>query len=479
MSKSKIFIWISVAFAGGILLGSKFNIERSWLFMVMAFFIGGFALVSIYFAQSVLRWAFFFLFFACLGILRIQASVVPNEFNSSLGQKLSIEGIIVADVDVRTDKQLLTVKPEGYKQNILITTTKTGNFFYGDKVWLTGKLAEAKAFDDFDYKGYLERQNIYALMSYPKTVVLKSRQGNWFTGRLLLLKHLFIGRLNQILPEPYSSLLLGILIGARKSLPQDIIDNFTATGTSHIIAISGYNISIIISSLGFLAYYFGRKASFVLTLIIIFAFVIISGASASVIRASLMGGLLLTSFNIGRLYSITPGLCFAAFLMLIINPKILYWDAGFQLSFLATIGIVYGSPLFENLTVNWPNPLQIKSMLFTTLSAILATLPLISFEFGNISLVALPVNLLVLPAVPYAMFFGFFCALPVLGAGLGLITQGLLWYILEIISRFAKLPFASVPLQFKAWQVGLAYVLILVSFFGLKRISKTMPPDLK
>jgi competence protein ComEC len=307
---------------------------------------------------------------------------------------------------------LLTVKIDGYNQNLLVTTTKSGKFFYGDRVWLTGKVAEAKAFEDFDYKGYLERHNVYGLMRYPKAIVLKIDQGNKLVYGLLKLKHWFVARLSEVLSSPYDSLLLGILIGAKRALPEELYQQFINTGTSHIIAISGFNISVIVGALAFLPYYLGRRVSFFLTLLVIGIFVVMSGASASVVRAALMGGLLLTSFGIGRLYSITPALCCAALLMLLVNPRILFWDVGFQLSFLATAGIVYGVEPLEILTKKWPSFFGLKTIFFTTLTAVIATLPLTLFEFGRLSLVALLVNMLVLPIVPAAMFFGFFSALP-------------------------------------------------------------------
>ncbi len=467
-----------LGFGGGILLGSRFNIAKTWLYTAMSFFVLGLALSvsrkSVGNSIRSIRWrsVLFFCSFACLGLMRIQVAQQANQFQNLLGSKQSLDALIVEDVDIRTDKQLITVRPEGYSQNILLTTTKFGNYFYGDKVWLVGTLEQAKAFDDFDYKGYLERYNVYALARYPKIIVLRSHQGNRFLETLLRIKHLFMRQINKVLAEPYASLLLGILIGARKALPADIINNFSITGTSHIIAISGYNISIIISSLGFLAYWIGRRGSFVLTLIIITGFVLMSGASASVIRAAIMGGLVLLAANIGRLYSVTPALVFAAACMLLLNPKILYWDAGFQLSFLATAGIVYIVPVLESLTQAWPNPLKIKNICLTTFAAIAATLGLMLMQFGTLSLVAPVVNLLVLPVVPVSMFFGFFSAIPFVGAGFAFITRGLLWYILHTISWFASLHFASIQLKIGPLACIAIYGLLLLVFLALKHAQK-------
>jgi competence protein ComEC len=268
-------------------------------------------------------------------------------------------------------------------------------------------------------------------------------------------------------------LLLGILIGARKTLPQNITDNFTIDGLSHVVAVSGYNISIIVGSLaGLLAKLFGRKASFWLSLLVVVGFVIIAGASASVIRAALMGALLLLSLNIGRLYAITPAIMFAAFLMIAINPRILYWDAGFQLSFLATLGIVYFVPVLDRLTVAWPDFWKLKEILFTTLAAIVATLPLILFTFGRLSVVAPLANILILPFIPATMLFGFLTFLPFVGPGFGIIADWLLIYILKVTDWLARLPYASFQIQI-SWQIFLMLMAAVILFYLLlKALAK-------
>jgi competence protein ComEC len=473
MSKSKIFIGISISFATGIFLASWQEIPKVFTLYILAAATILFAVTVLSKAPRFVPLAALFLFCAGFGAWRLDISKQPNEFQNQFGQKQKLEGYIVEDIDIRTDKQLITFRPKQNQQNILITTTKTGDYFYGDWVVAEGKVAEPKSFEDFDYPKYLERYDVYALLRYPKFLVLKSHLGNPLKENLLRIKYAFIRRIGRIIPEPKSSLLLGILIGARKTLPQNVSDNFTVDGLSHVVAVSGYNISIIIGSLGgLLAKMFGRKASFWLSLVVIIGFVIIAGASASVIRAALMGVLLLLSFNIGRLYSITPSLFFAALVMLVINPKILYWDAGFQLSFLATMGIVYFVPLLEQLTLAWPNPWNIKGTLFTTMSAIVATLPLILFAFGRLSVVAPAANLVVLPAVPATMLFGFLTFLPVVGPGFGLVADLLLAYILKITEIFARLPYASVNIKISELMLAMLYAIIILVFVWLKHLSK-------
>lgn len=463
MSKSKVFIALSISFMVGVLLGSLTYIEPLWLYSAAGFFVLLFALgkkfVGIFAAC---------LLFTVVGAWRIQqVRSAPSEFTEQFNTKLDVEGVIVADIDERTDKQLLTVRLDGFSQNILVTTTKGAHYVYGDRVWLRGKLVEPQGFDDFDYRGYLERFNVYALMRYPKISVLASNQANVITYGLLKVKTWATKRISNRLAEPQSSLLLGILIGARKTLPQEVIDTFTATGTSHIIAVSGFNISIIVGALGgFLARLVGRRISFWLSLLATISFVIMAGASSSVVRAAVMGVLVLISYNIGRLYSITPSLCLAAVIMLIINPRILFWDAGFQLSFAATVGIVYGVPVLDRFTQNIPRLGGAKNLFLVTLCASLATLPFILFTFGRMSVVALLVNMLVVPIVSTVMLLGAGILLPVVGVGMAFITSYLLQYILFVIAWFARLPFASVSLSISL-VTFLAFIIALLCIYAL------------
>jgi competence protein ComEC len=465
-AKSRVFVFLSISFVAGIFLVSLFSISPRVIYLALGVFISCLA-VSFSLSNRVGYWGIIACACACAalaGMLRMQYARVQSEFSQVFNVKQSWEGYIVEDSDVRTDKQLLTVQVKNHTQNILVTTSLGQKYRYGDWVVVEGKILEPGNFDDFDYKNYLERFNVYGVVRYPHILVLKNNQGNWVKEQLLSLKHSFVSRMGTFLPEPFGSLLAGILIGAKKTLPQNIVDDFNTTGLSHVVAVSGFNITIIISSLGFLAYYLGRRTSFVVSLGVILGFVIISGASASVVRAGVMGLLILASSQVGRLYSITPSLCAAAVFMLIGNPKILFYDIGFQLSFAATMGIVYFAPLLDSLTAHWhdiTNFLEFRSILIATSSAILFTLPLILYYFGRLSLVAPLANIVVLPTVPAIMFFGFFIAMPFVGAGFAFVARLLMTYLLWVISHLSRWPHAAVSLKISGWYVLLLSVLII------------------
>lgn len=246
--------------------------------------------------------------------------------------------------------------------------------------------------------------------------------------------------IEKILPEPQASFLAGLLFGVDQNIPKDLLEDFNQTGTRHIIALSGYNITIIASlTMGFLLWLgFWRKHAFVIAVIAIIFFVILTGASASVSRAAIMGLLVLLAQQVGRLSNPKNLLALAAFFMILKEPSALLNNAGLQLSFAATMGIIYLSPYLKKL----------PEILATTLSAQIAVSPLIIFYFHQVSLISPIANLLVLPIIPITMLVGFIAlAIGVLYLPIGIFLAWPAWlfltYEIKIIELLAKIPFAG------------------------------------
>ncbi|MDE2311486.1 MAG: ComEC/Rec2 family competence protein [Patescibacteria group bacterium] len=467
---------LAASFAAGIGLSSAFGLDQRIALLVLA---AGAALFAVSFSQPLGGAALLGLYLCALavGALRLQASVQANQYERLFGNKQQLEGFIVEDVDVRQNYQFLTIQPRGFGQRILVSASLNQKFFYGDWVLLNGKVQQPENFDDFDYQKYLERYNVYAVMKYPQILTLKSHRQNVVKEWLLNVKWAFTRRVDRLLPEPQSSLLMGILIGARKTLPANIVDNFNATGTSHIIAVSGYNITIIVSNLAFLAYYLGRRWRFWVVLLVIVGFVIISGASASVARAAIMGGLAALATLWWRQYAAGPAVFAAAALMLAVNPRLLYWDASFQLSFLATVGIIYFMPVLDRLTAHWPDIFGIKTVLLTTFAAMASTLPIILFTFGRLSAVAPLANVLIIPFVPLVMLLGFLTVVPWLGAGFAFAAKILLDYILRVTAALAVVPYGNFNVKISAAMCVCLSLLILAGYGYLRRRAVRVAVD--
>jgi len=403
-----------------------------------------------------------------VGAVRFKQDFRQNDLSQFYGQKAQVVGVVSEEPDERSDKTYLTlsqliINEKTIHSKLLILTFRFPEYEYGQKISFEAKIAEPKEYPDFSYKNYLSRFGVDAIVYQPKITLIAGNFGNTIKLGILRLKKQFVDRVAQVLPEPQNSFLAGLLLGAKRSIPQELMDKFNATGTSHVVAISGYNITIIAWGLDQLLKRFRKRISFGLSLFAIVIFVIMTGASASVIRAGVMGALVLISLNIGRVYAITNALAFTAMVMLAINPQILAFDVGFQLSFMALLGLVYFIPLIEPYFLWFYSGL--RPYLLATIAAQIFTLPILLYSFGRLSLVAVIVNVLILIMVPATMLAGFITGIAgliwlKLAVPFAWISWVLLTYIIKVVEIFAAIPFAAI-----SWHanilVGIIYYLVL------------------
>ncbi len=283
----------------------------------------------------------------------------------------------------------------------------------------------------------------------------------------------FIAVLTRMMPEPHAGFVAGVLVGAKSSLSASLKQDFKLTGTSHIIAVSGYNISIIaIYVMAALLWLVPRPAAFWITILILVGFMLLTGAQASVVRATIMGIAGLVARRVGRLSSSTHILLLTAGIMVALEPAILLGDIGFQLSFLATAGLLWVSPVLEA-WLPFTRSLGVwGETALMTISAQIMVVPLVVWYFKSISIIALPVNILVLPFIPLLMLLGFLTGaigwiLPPLGQLLGILTVMVSSLILGIIRFAAGLSWASVPYTMSwfgimAWYAGTLWLLVFL-----------------
>jgi len=478
LTKAKLFLFSCLFFILGVGLGSIFSFSFFMSYIILCLAVVIFILGRGDKRLIILGLGGVFLF---LGIIRFNLGLPKiDQENVAFynGEKEKIIGIVSAEPDTRQDSVKLKIKTEKIfldqeerkiKGNVLVKTGLFPEYSYGDRLELDCELLRPEKVEDFDYEKYLARYDIYSLCYDPRIRLLEHGQGNIIMSYLLAGKGYFLATINKILPEPQAAFLGGVLIGARRSIPDDLNQAFNRTGTTHIIAISGYNITIIAMVLLALAKGLGisRKRSFWFIVAGISFFVVITGASASVVRAAVMGLIVLLAKQIGRMSRITNALVFTAVIMLFINPKILMFDAGFQLSFLSTMGLVYLSPILEKYFSRWPELYGVKESFTTTLSAIIFTLPLIIFQFGRLSLVAPFVNILILPFIPLSMAIGFLAVVAgMIFWPLGWILGWLVWlvlsYIILVVGTFSNFGWAAIELgSISWWLMGLLYGLII------------------
>ncbi len=401
------------------------------------------------------------------------------------------QGQIVREVDTRSDCQNLVL--ESGHGLVHVKVGRYPEYEYGDVLVVRGELQEPAEFDGFSYKNYLSRYDIYSVMYSPRIELVERGSGNIFWSKMFEFKGYFESRLNEIFPEPSASLSAGLLLGSRRGIPDEIQEYFRITGLSHIVAISGYNITIVIAFVGALLGFLPKKKQIFFACGFVVLFTVFVGASAAVVRASIMGVIGLLAIWFGRKSYVTNSLILSAFLMNFFNPKILVYDVGFQLSFAATCGLVYVSPLLEKWVQEkapwvWcaiPQGFCIRESLFLTLSAQVTALPIIIMNFEQLSLVSPLANMFVAVLIPWAMLLSFGAAgLYMLGVKFGGLLIGYFaWFfmsgIVYIAEKFSELPLAVVNIGFvEPWMLGL-YFVVLIYFisrkFGLLRNSFPEP----
>ncbi len=257
--------------------------------------------------------------------------------------------------------------------------------------------------------------------------------------------NIFSRQTNQLLPEPQASLLNGILWGEQKQMPKDFYEALRRTGTLHVIALSGMNITILVNLLGKMSLFLGRKPSILISLFSVIIFIWFVGAPVSAVRAGIMGGLSLLAVYFGRKDWALLSLILAAGIMLIFNPGWLT-NIGFQLSFLATLGIILlGSSGGRGAGFLF----SVKENLRTTLAAQVFTLPIILYNFKQISLVAPLTNVAVLWVVQYVMVLGFVLSLmAVVFLPLAYPLAWIIWvpltFFIKIVELTAEIPLAAI-----------------------------------
>jgi len=502
-SQSKIFLFCCVSFIGGVALASflpakilhydllLFGVATGLITIIVLIRVNN---ISRHAYLSRVLFIFYLLAFFIFGIWRYSLTALDNGSDkiwSYNGQQSEFVGIVNKDPDVRAANQKLTISVDSITTaspaahlpvdgNVLVTTNLYPKYDYGDVLKISCKLQAPESFEEFAYDRYLARYNVYSVCYFPKVTVIKQEWKLTITQKLykhiLSVKNNLQDSINYGLLEPESSLLNAILLGNRRGLSQDLLDNFSHVGISHIIAISGMHIaiiSVIILNL-LLSAGLSRKQSFLFSIFLLAAYIILVGMPASALRAGFMVFLAMFAVYLGRIGKLINSLLLAAVVLLLFNPRLLRDDIGFQLSFLALLGIIYANPIFADLFARFINEEKkftrlkknIIEIITVTLSAQVFTMPLIVYYFHQTSIVAPLINLLIVPLLPLIIVCGMLAALT------SLIYFDLAWlffapvyfllkYVIWLARAGANLPFAYIEIEYvwAGWMV-LSYIIL-------------------
>jgi competence protein ComEC len=353
-------------------------------------------------------------------------------------------------------------------QRVLIAMDRWKEVSFGDTVRFSCLFERPENFsEEFDWRMYLASRNVRALCK--KADVFSVIGSQTFLGSLGSVRRLLEESVNRAIEQPYSALGNGLLFGGSDRMSDELAQDFSKTSMTHITAVSGYNVSLIAGYIFLLAIYLGcwRKGATIVAIGGIVLFVLFIGSPSSAIRAGVMGSILLFALALGRSRESLRVLIYAGAIMIAMNPLILRHDVGFQLSFLATLGIVVMAPWYEKVRPKNTLAQGVTEIVFMTTSAQIFVLPVILFTFHSFSFLAIVVNLLVLWTIPFAMLFTFLTSLfglvsGWLGFAVGIGAQGILWYDIVVVQWFARMDWSVVRIE----AVGVWFFIVWYGLLG-------------
>ncbi len=495
-------VWaVCVGFLAGILLRSFFFL--SWPFAALLIFLG--AVMLIYRLTDISRSGMYVaLAVACIacsaGILRMDSAGLVHDPNlyERLNEDVVLVGKVVAEPDVREKNVRLRVRASdmiyhnattSVDAGVLVVAPLHSEVSYGDTIRAEGRLRLPEAFDTgsgrvFDYPMFLAKDGVLYELAFAEIEVLETGGGDVVKKAALGIKQLYLTGLQRALPEPAAGLAGGITVGDKRSIGEELSQAFINVSLIHIVVLSGYNMTVVINAAAQgMKYVPGatRSVQFAVSGVIVLFFVLMTGGAASATRAGAMALIATYARLSGRSFLALRILAVVAAAMALWNPFIVAFDPGFQLSILATAGLILFTPLIAPylpfVTERW----GLREIAASTLATQMAVLPLLLYQNGLLSISAIPANLLTLIFVPAAMLFSFIASLAGLilgsfGTIVALPALALLTYIIKVAEILSTIPYASVTVPaFGVWLMVVMYILLAAGYVWLK--NKAPPTE--
>lgn len=518
MSKSKTFLFFCLSFICGIAMRSFVNINIPIYESLM---IAAVALVFLW-QNNKSRYVTLGIIFLILGAWHMDQkmdNLLQLHSDDTFSTIKQFYATVIEEPSLTDTDQEIIVSSALDGTQIFIRARFYPDYKYGD---ILNIICDTRAVDLNSFGMYLLSKNITRQCRYPKITIVGNDSNTSIKANLINIRQKFSRVLINVLPAPESSLLNGLLVGTKDNFSKELKELFRKTGTSHIVALSGWNITIIISIVAyiFLICLIHPRYNFWLTIVFIVLFIVMVGGSASIMRAAFMAIAVLIAKQSGRLANTVNVLIFALTIMLVLNPMILRWDLGFQLSFLAMLGLIYIDPILTyfwisisfirygnilrylnlkfrivNMRLNNQNakfsanggstsggkaqkaprnkhaayPGIVAKILISTLSAQIVTLPLIVYSFHNLPLLAPIANVLIIPLIPGVTIMGFIIGLVgllylPLAKLLGFLVWPFLKYIFLIMELFASLNMAVVTIDHMSLILLIWYYILLIYF---------------
>lgn len=417
---------------------------------------------------------------------------------------VELKGTISGDPDVRDTSTRLTVSAEQIKLEsgwqsvsgkIMVVAPRYPAYSYGDRLDINGKLETPSSSDNFDYRGYLAHQGIYSTLYYPSVTIESKNKGFAPLAWIYSLRGALSRALARSLPEPQASLAQGIILGERANIPADLQKNFSVSGTTQILAISGMNIGIMAGILlGIGLWIFKRRHNLYiwLTLGAVWFYAVVAGMNAPVLRGAIMASLFLLGEGLGRQRSGLTALLLAAAVMAGVNPYVL-GDASFQLSFLAMAGLSFIYPILQEYFKRFTSKIgddgfwaglarMCADTLGVTFAAVIAVWPVVAYYFGYFSIIGPVANFLLTPALAIIIVLGSVTGLVglfwIAGAQvIGWLAWLFLSYMIAVVNITAAPGGAAVNVNHvPPWFIVVYYAVIIVLVWLYNRRKRVRSP---
>ena len=411
-----------IIFIGGIFIASFFNF---W-FLPFLFLIIGLSFIGIFLKRGkLIGFSFIILGLSFLYFNFYYSNAKENDF--IFDTFTNFTGIICEEPQMNYDKQKIIVCINNRK--ILVSANIFPEYDYGDKLRIGGTIKKPGMIDSFDYEGYLLKDGISAYMSFPNIELVQKNQGKTIMSFILSFKKKINQEIDKELNLEKEAIIEGTILGNTMKMSDDLKYKLSLSGLSHAIAISGAHIVLFAGIVLELLFLIGlwRKEALIISILFIFLYVVFVGAPASALRSGFMISLIYLSQLLDRNTSNLRILFLAGVIILLINPLLLKYDLGFQLSFLATLGIIVLGPVF-NFWLSFVGNKETREIIAMTISAQIFVLPVLVLNFGYFSLVSLISNILIFPAIPFIMILGILFPL------LGLVVPFLSWFLAMVLS---------------------------------------------
>lgn len=395
-------------------------------------------------------------------------------YENFYGKQVAVFGTVSEDVVLASDGN----------QRLQLQKVSIGERQLPGKVWVsTPARTDIKRGDNVQFKGLLREGfgNLPASMGRARLVNIE-RSVHGDVGREV--RDWFAGIIRKVIPEPEASLGIGYLVGQRSTLPEDLDGQLRLLGLTHVVVASGYNLTILVRFTRRLFAKVSKYTAFMAALTMVAGFVLMTGFSPSMSRAALVTGLSLAAWYFGRTIQPLVLLALVAAVTGFINPSFVWGDIGWYLSMFSFAGIMILAPLIKHYFFGKDAELRtLPSIVLETMSAQIATLPLIAFIFGQYSPLALPANVLVLPFIPFAMLTTFISGIiSVFSLPLGGIIQWpatiILKYMTFTIDKIAQIPGAAAEISYSLpMLIGGYIILVLICVFLWRKTKHNFGKD--